>query len=74
MSSLSITDIERDIENHELILNIIQELYIESRQKDHLKPTVRQIFQMISYIHARIETKQCEIKVLKNVPTTQRLS
>ena len=74
MTSLSIADIERDIGNHELILNIIQDLYMESRQKDFREPTVRQVFEVISYIHTRIETKQCELKLLKNAQATQRLS
>jgi hypothetical protein len=34
MPNLSIADIEPDIGNHELILNIAQELYMESRQKN----------------------------------------
>ena len=74
MTSLSIADIERDIGNHELILNIIQEFYMESRQKQFREPTVKQIFKMVSYIHARIEKKQCELKILKNEQATRRLS
>ena len=74
MPNLSVADIERDIGNHEKILNLIQELYIESRQKDFQEPTVKQIFEMISFIHARIETKQSELKMLKNKKAARRLS
>ena len=73
MSASRIAAIERDIGNHELILNMIKELYMDSRQTGFREPTVSQIFHTIAYIHAQIETKAHALKRLKNVKTSPRL-
>lgn len=72
MSIAIIFELERDIGNYELILNIIKDLYMESRQNEFQEPTLRHLFGTVSYIHNRIETKQCELKMLKDVHTALR--
>lgn len=64
MSFANFAELERDIGNHKIILNILKELYMDSRQNNLQEPTVRQLFDMISYIHDQIKKKQCELKML----------
>ena len=66
MNEDRIAELEREIQHHEAILSLIKELYMETREDNKQTPTVKQIFDTISYVHDRMAKMRYELKKLKD--------